>query len=212
MKKIDLKDKKFGRLIVQNEVGRDKTGRILWKCKCDCGNIRNIRGTDLHKGRQKSCGCLRTEKTIENSTIHNMSKTPTYRTWSNMVQRCNNHKNNSYYNYGGRGIKVCEKWLNFIGFFEDMGLRPDGLTIERRDNELGYSKTNCYWADRTAQARNQRLKKTNKTGVSGVSWRSKEQRYHVSIGRNKKSIYFGGFPTLETATEARKQAELKYWK
>jgi len=115
-------------------------GRPLWKCKCDCGNIRIIRSECLLRGRTKSCGCLRKEKTKETRTKHGMCKTPTYTVWCRMIQRCTNKNATDYNYYGDRGIKVCEGWLKFENFYSDMGKRPEGLTIERIDNDKGYYK------------------------------------------------------------------------
>jgi hypothetical protein len=93
---------------------------------------------------------------IEAITIHGMSKTKTYRTWQSMKARCTNPSNVQYMDYGGRGIGVCEEWMKFENFFEDMGLRPEGMSLDRIDNEKGYSKENCRWATEFEQKRNTR--------------------------------------------------------
>ena len=210
--KLQLIDQKFGRLLVKTEAGWDKYGQSMWKCQCECGQYVIVRGSCLKSGNTQSCGCLRKERIRESLTKHGMSKTATYSSWLHMLDRCINPNNDHYYNYGGRGITVSEQWRDsFIAFFQDMGLRPNGLTIERKNNELGYYKENCCWATRTEQARNQRLNKTNKTGVAGVWWDKKTRNYQVHIGVHGKTRRIGVFNNLETAVTARQQAELKYW-
>lgn len=142
---------------------------------------------------------------------HGMWRTPTYKTWDGMLQRCNNPKKSNYPHYGGRGIKVCEKWLKFENFFQDMGERPEELTLERINNNKGYFKGNCKWTTRTEQSRNQRIRKTNKTGTAGVYWRKDIQKYCTQIMVNYKTITIGCFIELQDAITARKNAEIKYW-
>lgn len=90
------------------------------------------------------------------NVTHGMTGTPTFRSWSNMVQRCTNSNNHGYKNYGGRGIRVCQRWMTFGNFFEDMGVAPLGHSIERNDNSKGYEPGNCRWATRVEQNRNKR--------------------------------------------------------
>ena len=203
MKKIDLTGQRFGRLTVIEEVDQRKYNKIFWKCVCDCGRITIVHGSNLKSGHTESCGCLR--------IIHGMINTKTYRTWQGMIGRCNNPNNINFKNYGGRGIKVCQQWLKFANFFEDMGLKPAGLTIERTDNNKGYYKENCRWATQTEQNRNQRVCKTNKTGATGVLWLKQTKKYVVKIMANYKQIHIGCFAKLEDAVAARKEAELRYW-
>ena len=128
-----------------------------------------------------------------------------------MIQRCNNHRTINYKNYGGRGIAVCDRWLKFSNFLEDMGARPGNRhTIERINNNKGYCPDNCKWATYTVQVRNRRVPTRNKSGVSGVGV-VKSGNYRVRIGANYKTIIIGTFANIKEATEARKQAEVKYW-
>lgn len=159
----DLTGKKFTKLTVLGYAGRDIRNQAMWYCKCDCGKIVKVRGGHLPNKNTSSCGCLQVEKVSEANKIHghsitgNLSKE--YQTWLAMIQRCQNPKNQSYSDYGGRGITVCDRWLILSNFLEDMGKRPDGLTLERRENDKGYSKENCYWATRKEQQNNRRVNK-----------------------------------------------------
>lgn len=200
--KIKIGDK-FGKLTVIENCGIIK-GRTHFKCKCECGNISIVWNCHLSDGHTKSCGCFAIN-------MHGMSRTPTYKAWVGMIQRCTNLKSKSYKNYGGRGITVCKRWLDFRNFYKDMKERPEGLTLERTDNDKGYFKENCEWVTRTKQIRNRRLNKTNKTGVAGIFWNEKTQQYQVAICVNYKQHNMGYFKSFKLAKIARFNAEQKYW-
>ena len=167
-KKIEMVGKEFGRWTVKAEAGK-KGGEFFYKCECSCGTVRNVSGSRLRYGGSQSCGCLKPDATRKALTTHGKRYTSEYRIWANMIQRCTNPRRKAYINYGGRGITIYKDWMLFELFYKDMGARPsEKHTLERIDNDKGYCKGNCKWATRTDQARNQRLKKNNKTGVSGV--------------------------------------------
>jgi hypothetical protein len=136
-------------------------GAIFWVVRCICGVGKHVRQNDLRSGRTRSCGCGIRESAIFRFTKHGSCGTREYKVWSNMKSRCLNPKVSHYKNYGGRGIKVCSRWVNsFSDFLADMGPIPaDGYTIERINNDKNYTKSNCKWATRGEQANNQRVRK-----------------------------------------------------
>lgn len=149
----DLTGQVFERLSAISFAGRvGKKQERVWDCLCSCGNTVVVRAYSLRSGNTKSCGCL----ALEVRTTHGKSYSPEYMTWQAMKSRCNDSNHAKYYMYGAVGIKVDSSWENsFEQFFTDMGTRPSRLhTIERRDGSLGYSKSNCVWADKETQANN----------------------------------------------------------
>lgn len=197
VKSIDETGNHYGRLTVITRA-ENKNGQAYWKCKCECGNVITTRGTSLRKGITLSCGCLlkeiskRTIKEAQKANIqHNMSNTPEYSAWTHMKQRCYNQNDIQYINYGHRGIKVCERWVNsFENFFFDMGPRPSSKhSLDRKDNNLGYSKRNCRWATTSQQGFNKRKKKNTTSKYKGVSYRkNKIDGKHILKRMEKENI------------------------
>ena len=143
---------------------------------------------------------------------HGLTKTKAYRSWSDMIRRCYGENSKSYKNYGGRGIKVHQDWLDsFVNFYNDMGECLEGLTLERKDVNKSYSPSNCIWADRQTQARNKRTYKSNSSGCKGVSKYKNSKKWVAYISVDKSIKYLGSFTELEEAVEARRKAEEKYW-
>lgn len=209
--KNDMLGKKFGRLVVVEKAGHDKWGNDLWKSECLCGKNLTTRGAHLRKGKTKSCGCLNAELSGNRARTHGMTKKSIWKIWRGMLNRCNNKNYHEYRYYGGRGITVCKRWLDFESFFKDMGDRPQGLTLERKDNNKGYYLGNCKWATRIEQNRNHSLHKNNKTGSVGTHWCKRSKRYIAQIGVAGKHIHLGSFINLKNAIVARKNGEQKYW-
>ena len=159
--KIDLVGQRFGRLVVAARSSKsDANHNAYWECSCDCGGTKIARGSHLRSQLVPSCGCYTREVRSENgrkSKTHGMSRSPEYRVWAEMIQRCTNPNSTAYHDYGARGISVDQSWLSFDSFIADMGRRPTpNHTIERINNSLGYSAVNCVWETRTRNLRNRR--------------------------------------------------------
>ena len=161
-RRIDISGMRFGKLIAVSVSGKNQKGELLWHCHCDCGKEHNARGTYLRNGTVTSCGCAKEP--------HGMTMTPEWRSWREMLARCGNPNNDRYGNYGGRGIKVCDRWKAFTNFYADMGKRHSGTSLDRINNDGDYSPENCRWADRYTQQQNTR--RSVKCSINGVEYPS----------------------------------------
>lgn len=199
-KLIDRKNIRYGRLVAQRMVGRNSRGQVLWECVCDCGKTTTLPASSLGSGNTKSCGCLLLEKITKHGGFGKRS----YNTWRAMIRRCNNPNDKDYPRYGGRGVTVCERWLVYENFVEDMGEPPDRHTLDRVDGTKGYSPENCRWASPAAQARN-----TNSRPLRGVM--PYKGRWYAQIGVNGVKKYSKIVDTVEEAMQKRREMEAVHW-
>lgn len=216
-KRIDLTGQQFGRLTVISFAGTDKNGKALWKCICDCGTEKVITANSLRRGATKSCGCLNRECGKKLAEKYNQQRkymnhnchSRLYSIWHGMKQRCENTNKDAYKNYGARGILVCEEWSNSFTAFEEWSINNgynEKLTIDRIDNNKGYSPENCRWATRKEQSNNTR--KNCLLEYKGEKRTLTEWGRIMNIDRNvlKKRIYAGWSveKALETPVKKKK--------
>lgn len=179
--KVDLTGRRYGRLVVVEYAGKRESGgqqKTLWLCKCDCGKTKIVLGGGLNSGHTTSCGCYHNEKFGDVNRKHNMAnKNKLYRVWKGIKERCLNPNNKSYKNYGGRGISVCDEWVNDFKAFYDWSISNgyreqetsyglNSMTIDRIDNNGDYSPSNCKWSTAIEQANNKRNNRIVK--INGV--------------------------------------------
>lgn len=217
-KKLDLVGVRFGRLLVTAPAGRkvQPSGqtKTLWECVCDCGNTHVTMGDTLRSGRSTSCGCLSSEMKSERKKTHGMRNTLAYKTWCSMRERCYNPKHKAWKTHGAKGITVCDSWNpkaggSFENFYEDMGERLEGTSIDRIDVYGNYTPENCRWADVYTQAYNKGISKANVTGKIGVSYYSTQNLYAAEIRKDGVKEHLGFFKNLQDAIDARIEAELR---
>ena len=185
------------------ETSRQRCKYGVYRCQY-CGQEFECATHSIKSGNTRSCGCLIKKHTGRQTGSHNLYYHRFYATWSKMLHRCNNPKNKKYMDYGGRGINVCEEWLDikiFIEWAEATHPNTEGLSLDRIDNDKGYSPENCRWADKTIQAINRRIMKSNTSGYVGVT--SNGANWTARITVNNKRVCLGTFFTKKEAAQAR---------
>lgn len=181
---------KFDLLLVTTQCGRAKDGRPLWFCSCDCGSRILVSSKALKTRHTRSCGCLgrdaeHRDAARQRASSHGLIYLREYKVWATMKSRCRNPKVGCYASYGARDITVCERWDKFENFIEDMGRAPAGMSLDRIDNNRGYSPDNCGWATRIEQARNRRDNRI--ITHAGISRTLQEWANAVGISRERIS-------------------------
>jgi hypothetical protein len=204
---------RFGKLVAIKYI-TERNKQHIWLWQCDCGNAKELPLYPVKFGNTKSCGCLRNYSGDNNPNHkHGNCYSKEYSIWSAMKRRCKNPGNKAYKYYGGRGITVCERWLNsFDNFYADLGPIPsEKHSLDRIDVNKNYEPSNCRWATQSEQVRNSRVREKSVSGQKGVTFDKAVSKWASGISVNGKWKSLGRFLLLEDAIEARKQAEQKYW-
>ena len=184
-----------------NERSRQRYKSGLYKCAY-CGKEFETKFASIKGGTTKSCGCQKGKGNI----THGLGLHRFYDTWRQMLQRCNNPKYKDYKDYGARGITVCEEWLdvaNFVAWAEKTYPNTKGVSLDRIDNDKGYSPDNCRWATQSVQALNQRIRENNTSGFVGIAYRKDNNKWSASITIDYKVVFLKCFKTKEEAVQAR---------
>lgn len=186
---IDLRGKRFGRLLVVERNGSTKQKGAVWLCQCDCGKQKNITAANLSTGNSLSCGCLASELSSARHFKHGKVKTPTYYSWVNMLKRSTSPSHKDGQHYKRNKITVCKEWETFSTFLKDMGEKPKGYYLDRINNLLGYYKENCKWSSPKESAKN---KTSSKIWIyNGVEYSSLEEAaiaLNISIAIAQRSF------------------------
>lgn len=210
--KLSLVGQVFGRLTVVSESKELKGKNVTWSCKCLCGNTVVVAGSPLVCGRTKSCGCLQKEqlaKTVsEKVKTHGLSKHPLHKVWSSMKERCYNPKVSHYKYYGGRGVKVCDRWKDsFENFYNDVieGYNK-GLQIDRIDNDGIYEPSNCRWVTQQQNRLNRGSVSGSSSKYKGVFWDKKAKKWRVVISKDGVKHRLGWFNDEDEAARVYDRA------
>jgi hypothetical protein len=183
----DFAGLRFNRVTILSYEGKNKCSQSVWKCRCDCGTLFRAIGKDVVKSHTKSCGCWQRESRVITHTTHGQSKSPTWVCWVEMLKRCRNKNFVHFNHYGGRGIKVCDRWLSYEKFIEDVGERPTKEhTLDRFPNNNGnYEPGNVRWATRLEQGANKRNNRIVRIGEVENTL----SQWCRHFGINSKTVY-----------------------
>lgn len=202
----DITGKRFGRLVVEGIAPeRSRTGKVLWRCRCDCGIVKEILGCNIKRGLSRSCGCGVIEaahRPNPKNRKHGFAGTWVYRVWSKMIDRCYNPSAKHYKDYGGRGIRVCDRWkLSIAAFYEDMGDRPTPQhKLERVANNGDYCPDNCRWATPKEQANNRRSSRVIEYNGEKLTLTAWADRFGINAQTLSRRLEMG-WPLDEAFTE-----------
>lgn len=226
MRRADLTGQRFGRLVAIRWVPREKGHtHTRWEFRCDCGALHVAPADAVKAGRTVSCGCQKSEllaqrgrQNAKHGHARGSGETREYNSWGSMIERCTNSKHTHWKQYGGRGIKVCDRWRHsFESFLSDMGPRPAGTTLDRINNDGNYEPGNCRWATREQQRANQRIARGEANGSAklkasdvkeirrlretGMTWAAIANRVGVNVTTARRA---GTGKTWATQVEATK--------
>ena len=202
---IDRTGVRYGKLTAVARVGTNHLKKVLWECKCDCGNTTIVPSGALATGNTASCGC----RVKEAITKHGGTGKGSYNTWRAMMRRCYNPKAKDYSRYGAIGVRVCPEWHEYLAFARAMGEPSGSETLDRVDPYGNYEPDNCRWASLPTQARNIRVPAGSKSGHIGVHQRGKKWMAEITAGGKK--YYSKVYESLEDAVTARKELERVHW-
>jgi hypothetical protein len=213
---IDRTGQKYGKLtVIELDKSRCTKKRKFWICKCECGEQASVNADNLSGNRTKSCGCLKVENQLVQAAKRKKwgkELLPTRHVWQLMLRRCYNPKDNVFSHYGERGITVCKRWHEFENFLEDMGIKPEGLSLERKDVNKNYCLENCCWATQIEQTRNRRTTKwitINNETKSAAEWceiyRCRQNLFSARIKRGWSPLEALTVPARQISQDWRKK-------
>lgn len=209
----DITGQKFGRLTAIRPTDERRNNCVVWECLCLCGNKCFVSTDYLRNKHTRSCGCLKQECRYFKH-IHGKARTPIYKVWRGMFERCYNPNSKDFKDYGGRGIKVCKHWHKFENFYEDMGDRPEGKTLDRwPDNDGNYKLENCRWATLKQQNGNRRPISCGPNKQHWFrAWHKDSMAQYLSNNRHKFAQKWGLFYQSISNCLHKRQKQHKGWK
>jgi len=209
----DISGRLFGHLTALRRIESDRHSHARWLCRCDCGTEKGILYAQLMRGTTHSCGCHKAQLLKDKKTKHGKSNSKIYSIWCNMIRRCYDSRVSNYHRYGGRGIEICERWLRFEHFLADMGDPPDGMSLDRVNNDGNYEPSNCRWATREQQSKNST--RPILLSFRGLTMNVTEWATHLGISQGTLSERLKTWPFEEALSRGRsyrwsRKARLRY--